>query len=162
MAVAYGADYSGRELSVSELDSFKDYDIGFLMRYIGWPDNRKRISHYPGAYRAHVDGDRMVLLVADQGTRDPAGGSGGGVAMARRTLSDARSVIYPDGLPIFFSADGWLSSNGISVATAMSCLDGAASDGGQDPGRRVRLSGLHPGGVSAPRHAADSVTNDRR
>lgn len=127
MTVTYGTDYSAGELSVSELDGFKDYDIRFLIRYIGWPDNPKCISHYPGAYQAHVNAGRMVLLVAEQGTSDPAGGFGGGVAMAQRALSDARSVGYPDSLPIFFCADGWLASNNIPVATAMSYLDGAAS-----------------------------------
>lgn len=127
MTVSYGADYSARELSVSELDSFKDYDIRFLIRYIGWPGNPKCISHYPGAYKAHVNGGRMVLLVAEEGTADPAGGFGGGATMARRALSDANSIGYPDRLPIFFCADGWLASHGISVATAMSYLDGAAS-----------------------------------
>lgn len=127
MTVTYGTDYSSRELSASELDSFRDYDIRFLIRYIGWPGNPKCISHYPGAYQAHVNGGRVVLLVAEQGTSDPAGGFGGGVTMAHRALRDARSVGYPDSLPIFFCADGWLASNGIAVATAMSYLDGAAS-----------------------------------
>ncbi len=127
MAVTYGADYSAAELSPSELDAFKDYNIRFLIRYIGYPGNPKCISHYPGAYQEHVNSGRMVLLVAEQDTTDPAGGYDGGVAMARRALADAGSVGYPDSLPIFFCADGWLASSGISVATAMSYLDGAAS-----------------------------------
>ncbi len=101
MNVTYGADYSASELSPSELDGFTDYDIRFLIRYIGWPDNPKCISHYPGAYHAHVNAGRMVLLVAEQGTGDPAGGFGGGAAMAQRALNDARSVGYPASLPIF-------------------------------------------------------------
>ncbi len=127
MAVTYGADYSAAELSPSELDAFKGYNIRFLIRYIGYPGNPKCISHYPGAYQKHVSSGRMVLLVAEQDTTDPAGGYDGGVAMARRALADAGSVGYPDSLPIFFCADGWLASSGISVATAMSYLDGAAS-----------------------------------
>jgi hypothetical protein len=47
--------------------------------------------------------------------------------MARRALQDADSIGYPASLPIFFCADGWLASSNISVATAMSYLDGAAS-----------------------------------
>jgi hypothetical protein len=127
MSITYGTDYSAAELSPSELDAFKEYDIRFLIRYIGYPGNPKCISHYPGAYQAHVSGGRMVLLVAEQGATDPAGGYGAGAAMARRALTDASSIGYPDTLPIFFCADGWLASNGISVATAMSYLDGAAS-----------------------------------
>jgi hypothetical protein len=132
MNVTYGADYSASKLSPSELDSFTGYDLRFLIRYIGWPGSPKCISHYPGAYQAHVNAGRMVLLVAEQGTNDPAGGFGGGAAMGQRALSDARSVGYPDSLPIFFCADGWLASNGIPVATAMSYLDGAASVVGRD------------------------------
>jgi hypothetical protein len=127
MAVVYGADYSARELSPAELDRFTQYDIRFLIRYIGYPDNPKCISHYPGAYQAHVRAGRMVLLVAEQGTSDPAGGFAGGVAMARRALRDANTIGYPAALPIFFCADGWLSASNISVATAMAYLDGAAS-----------------------------------
>jgi hypothetical protein len=129
MAVTYtyGADYSTRELSPSELDRFTEYDIRFLIRYIGWPDNPKCISHYPGAYQAHVRAGRIVLLAAESGINDPAGGFAGGAAMARRALGDADSVGYPASLPIFFCADGWLADNHISVGTAMAYLDGAAS-----------------------------------
>ena len=69
----------------------------------------------------------MVLLVAEQGTTDPAGGHDAGAAMAQRALDDAASAGYPDTLPIFFCADGWLSLAGIPVDTAISYLDGAAS-----------------------------------
>jgi hypothetical protein len=127
MKMTYGADYSARELSPAELDRFTQYDIRFLIRYIGWPDNPKCISHYPGAYHALVNSGRMVLLVAELDGADPAGGYNGGVSMARRAQADARSIGYPDSLPIFFCADGWLADKGIPVATAMSYLDGAAS-----------------------------------
>ena len=127
MTVDYGTDYSARELTPAELDAFKAYDIRFLIRYIGWPDNPKCISHYPGAYQAHVSAGRMVLLAAENAGNDPAGGFAGGAAMAQRALSDANSVGYPDTLPIFFCADGWLASNNITVEVAMSYLDGAAS-----------------------------------
>jgi hypothetical protein len=127
MDVTYGADYSAGELSPAELDRFSTYDLRFLLRYIGWPDNPKCISHYPGAYRALADSGRVVLLAIEQDKTDPAGGHDAGVAMARRALDDAASVGYPDSLPIFFCADGWLSLAGLPVATAMSYLDGAAS-----------------------------------
>lgn len=100
MAVVYGADYSARELSPSELDQFTQYDIRFLIRYIGWPDNPKCISHYPGAYQAHVQAGRTVLLAAEYNASDPAARFARGVAMAQRALRDARSVGYPDDLPL--------------------------------------------------------------
>jgi len=127
MSVTYGVDYSAGELSPSDLDSFKPYAIHFLIRYIGYPDNPKCISHYPGAYQRHVRAGRTVLLVAEHLRDDPAGGHEGGVAMARRALKDARSIGYPDSLPIFFCADAWLAEVHIPVATAMAYLDGAAS-----------------------------------
>ena len=127
MTVTYGADYSARELTPAELDAFTAYDIRFLIRYIGWPDNPKCISHYPGAYQAHVNAGRVVLLAAENTGSDPAGGFSGGAVMAQRALSDANSIGYPATLPIFFCADGRLSSNNIPVEEAMSYLDGAAS-----------------------------------
>src|SRR5580658_6218198 len=108
MNLTYGADYSANELSPAQLNSYTHYDIRFLIRYIGYPGNRKCISHYPGAYRAHVQAGRLVLLVHEYETNDPAGGHSNGVRMAALALSDAESIGYPDGLPIFFSADGWL------------------------------------------------------
>ena len=127
MDVTYGADYSAGELSPAELDRFTTYDLRFLFRYIGWPDNPKCISHYPGAYRALADSGRMVLLVVEEGKTDPAGGRDAGVTMAQRARDNAASVGYPDSLPIFFCSDGWLSLDGIPVDTAMAYLDGAAS-----------------------------------
>jgi hypothetical protein len=125
MKVTYGADYSEHELSPAQLNSYPLYDIRFLIRYIGYPDNPKCISHYPGAYQAHVQAGRTVLLVVEFDASDPAGGHAGGVQMAELALKDARSVGYPDKLPVFFCSDGWLG--GISVDTAMAYLDGAAS-----------------------------------
>jgi hypothetical protein len=125
MNVTYGTDYSAHELSPAQLNGYKPYDIRFLIRYIGFPDNPKCISHYPGAYHAHVQAGRTVLLVMELETNDPAGGYGNGVRMAELALKDAESMGYPDHLPIFFCADGWLGN--IPVATAMAYLEGAAS-----------------------------------
>jgi hypothetical protein len=127
MDVTYGADYSAGELSPAELDGYTTYDLRFLLRYIGWPDNPKCISHYPDAYQKLAGSGRLVLLVAEHGTNDAAGGHDAGVALAQRARDDAASVGYPDSLPIFFCADGWLALDGIAVTTAMSYLDGAAS-----------------------------------
>jgi hypothetical protein len=127
MSVIYGADYSAREFSPQELSNFTQYSLKFLMRYIGYPSNPKCISHYPGAFAAHEAAGRTVLLTVENQTYDPRGGFLAGVAMANLALKDARSIGYPENRPIFFCSDAWLSSNGISVATAMAYLDGAAS-----------------------------------
>jgi hypothetical protein len=68
-----GADYSASELTPAQLNAFKKYDIRFLIRYIGYPGNPKCISHYPGAYQAHVRAGRLVLLVAENATNDAQG-----------------------------------------------------------------------------------------
>jgi len=132
MNVFYGADYSAREFSPQELNGFSQYNIKFLMRYIGYPGNPKCISHYPGAFAAHEAAGRTVLLAIENQVYDPRGGFLAGVAMANLALKDARSIGYPEDRPIFFCSDAWLSSNGISVATAMAYLDGAASVLGYD------------------------------
>ncbi len=122
----YGLDYSAGELTPAAAGSGA-YKIDFLIRYIGYPANGKCISHYPGAYQRHVDAGRVVLLVAEGSTHDAAGGFAGGQAMARRALADARSIGYPDNLPIFLCSDGWLSSLGIGLPTALAYFAGGAS-----------------------------------
>ena len=160
MDVTYGADYSGGELSPAELDRFTTYDLRFLLRYIGWPDNPKCISHYPGAYQKLAGSGRAVLLVAQQGTADPAGGHDAGVAMAQRALDDAASVGYPDTLPIFFCAGGWLSLSGIRwtppCPTSMArrrcwASTGSAPMGSGTSFRRPRRAGTPSGGGCAGR-----------
>lgn len=130
--ITYGADYSARELSPDELEEFAEYDLRFLIRYIGFPDNPKCISNHPGAFAKHVDAGRLVLLVAERDENDPAGGFEGGQDMARRARDDAKDIGYPEHLPIFFCADAWLNSRDIALGTAMDYLRGAASIIGQE------------------------------
>ena len=120
----YGLDYSAGEPATV---AGAPYRIEFLIRYIGWPDNPKCISHYPGAYQRWTAAGLVVLLVAEGGTHDAAGGYPAGVAMAQRALADARAIGYPDTLPIFLAADGWLSTLGIPVATAMAYFSGGTA-----------------------------------
>lgn len=127
MSVVYGADYSAREFSPQELNAYTQYNIKFLMRYIGYPSNPKCISHYPGAFQAHEAAGRTVLLAIENQVYDPRGGYIAGQAMANLALQDARSIGYPENRPIFFCSDAWLANNGITVDTAMRYLDGAAS-----------------------------------
>ncbi len=66
----------------------------------------------------HVSGGRMVLPVAEQGHQVPGvrlrRRCGDGPA-DRRTLTDVRSIGYPDSLPFFFCADGRLPLVGAGV-----------------------------------------------
>jgi hypothetical protein len=88
---AYGADYSGREFTPAEINRYPGVWLDFLFRYIGYPGNRKCISHYPGAYRAHVDSGRPVGLYHQIGYRDFTDGESAGRAHARTALNDAQS-----------------------------------------------------------------------
>ena len=127
---AYGADYSAGEFTPAQLDAYHasgGYDFRVLIRYIGYPGNAKCISSYPGAYQSLTDSGRLVLLVHEIGHGDAAGGWNAGVHNATVALNDARSIGYPEELPIFMAADDWLARQGISVSTAMAYLQGAAS-----------------------------------
>ena len=85
-AMAFGLDYSARELSPQEIDAYNranpSQPISFLIRYIGYPTNRKCISHYPGALRAHEESGRRVLLVHQVAYNDFLNGGAAGVAHA--------------------------------------------------------------------------------
>ena len=149
--VWYGLDYSARELAPSELDGWHDYDVRFLLRYIGYPDNPKCVSHYPGAYAAHRAANRVVLLVHENDRDDVARGHDGGVADAQRAEADRRNIGAPDNAVIFFCADRWLGiAPAIPVETAMAYLDGAASVLGHDRvgayGFRDFVAAAHAGG----------------
>jgi hypothetical protein len=88
---AYGCDYSAREFTPSELDRYPGVRISWLARYIGYPGNRKCISAYPGAYRAHRDSGRPVVLYHQVEYRDFTGGREAGRTHAQIAVTDARS-----------------------------------------------------------------------
>jgi hypothetical protein len=89
---AYGCDYSAREFTPTELDRYPGVRISWLARYIGYPGNRKCISTYPGAYRAHRDSGRPVVLFHQIEYRDFEGGYASGRTHAQAALTDARSM----------------------------------------------------------------------
>jgi hypothetical protein len=130
---AFGADYSARELSLAELEQYNRDNpatpISFLIRYIGWPDNPKCISYYPGALRGFMDAGVLVLLFVQNGLDDYLGGRAGGRAAAQRALDDARREGYPEYLPFIFACDRYLRDGRrtpISDQAALEYLRGAA------------------------------------
>src|SRR5215469_16704450 len=132
MNVTYGADYSRHELSPAELGAFTVYRTQFLLRYIGYPDNPKCITHYPGAYQRHVHAGRTVLLVIENDGTDPQGGHDGGVAMARR--AHGRVPRQPADL----LQRGWLAANPERLGAHRDGLSGRRGLGsGQGAHRRV-------------------------
>lgn len=93
----WGRDYSAREFTPEELDRYQQDNpweppVQWLDRYIGYPTNRKCISHYPGMYERHWATGRPVSLFHQIGYTDMEGGFAGGRAHALTALNDARSV----------------------------------------------------------------------
>lgn len=146
----YGLDYSARELLPHEIDDYNrrnpDQRIGLLLRYIGYPTNRKCISHYPGALRRHEETGRTVILVHQVAYNDFAGGRAAGRNHARIAWADAREQGYPANRPIFFAFDRWLAGNPalgvppLSLGTVWDYLAGAKDELGHD---RVGLYGFY-------------------
>lgn len=114
-AKAYGLDYSTRELDPSEIDQYNmrtpHQRIGFLIRYIGYPNNPKCISHYPGALQRHERSGRPVLLVHQVAYQDFAGGHDAGVAHARVAVADAERAGWEWNRPIFAALDRYLNAS---------------------------------------------------
>jgi hypothetical protein len=120
---AYGLDYSARELSPQEIDAFNRANpgtpISFLIRYIGYPGNRKCISAYPGALRAHEKSGRRVLLVHQVAYNDFLGGYGAGAAHAHLSIADAERQGWQHDTPIFAAYDRFLAGNPANGITPM-------------------------------------------
>jgi hypothetical protein len=120
---AFGLDYSARELSPQEIDAYNranpNQPISFLIRYIGYPTNRKCISHYPGALRAHEESGRRVLLVHQVAYNDFLGGAAAGAAHARLSVADAERQGWRHDTPIFAAYDRFLAGNPAKGITPM-------------------------------------------
>ncbi|CCH34561.1 hypothetical protein ABZ816_40905 [Actinosynnema sp. NPDC047251] len=102
---AYGVEYTARELKPWLLDDYTrtgGYELRFLIRHIGYPDDPRCVSHRPGALTAHRAAGRLVLLYHQVGDEDYAGGAAAGRAHATAALTDARGQDYPEHLPFLF------------------------------------------------------------
>lgn len=123
-AQAYGLDYSARELSPQEIDDYNRANpnarISFLIRYIGYRTNKKCISHYPGALRAHEQSGRRVLLVHQVAYNDFLGGEQAGIAHARLSVADAEREGWQHDTPMFAAYDRFLAGNPAKGITPMS------------------------------------------
>ncbi|AXX33440.1 hypothetical protein KCV87_25335 [Actinosynnema pretiosum subsp. pretiosum] len=107
-SAAQGVAYRSRELLPKELDAYTaagGYDLRFLIRDIGYPEDPVCVSHHPGALAAHQDAGRLVLLRHRSGPADFAGGYNAGVVHARAALIDARTQGYPEHLPLLFTCE---------------------------------------------------------
>lgn len=102
---AYGCDYSEQEYTPQQLDLYPGVRIEWISRYIGYPGNPKCISHYPGAYRAHRDYGRPVVLFHQIAYRDFEGGASSGRAHAQTALADARGQGWDGETPIIAAFD---------------------------------------------------------
>lgn len=93
----YGRDYSAREFSDEEFKRYmrenpNERPVQFLGRYIGYPSNRKCISHYPGMYQHHLQAGRPSFLFHQISYEDMQGGYAAGRAHAHTAKQDAEST----------------------------------------------------------------------
>lgn len=114
-AIEHGLDYSARELTPQEIDDYNRANPGqpitYLIRYIGYSANRKCISHYAGALKAHEASGRKVLLVHQIAYQDFARGYEAGVEHAQIAVADAERQGWEWNRPIFAAFDRWLASH---------------------------------------------------
>jgi hypothetical protein len=115
MTTTYGLDYSARELSPAEIADHNRRNphqpVRFLIRYIGYPTNRKCISHYPGALPAHERAGTLVLLVHQVAYQDFAGGYAEGARHARIAVTDAERAGWKHNRPIFAALDRYMNAS---------------------------------------------------
>lgn len=115
----YYLDYSERELEPAEFDNVDGRDAGFgifnatgAIRYGGYPDNPKCISHYPDAYRKLANAGKKIALVHQVAYNDFLGGRDAGRRHAEILKADGKRIGYPDtGHPYFFAFDRKLPGN---------------------------------------------------
>lgn len=93
----WGRDYSAREFTPEDFDRYqrenpRERPVQWLDRYIGYPNNTKCISHYPGMYQRHWETGRPVSLFHQIGYSDMDGGYDRGRAHALVARADAERV----------------------------------------------------------------------
>lgn len=122
--IAYGADWSERQISGDQLtisvdrDNNRTFPVDVVLRYADFVGQ----DHAPltaDEYRSHLAAGKRSYLIMQKGTADPAGGAAGGRAFGAEAVAYARSINYKTGSPIFFCADGWAAAHGYTVETAM-------------------------------------------
>lgn len=121
--VAYGRDYSAREFTDAEFWRYQqetpwEPPVQFLGRYIGYPTNRKCISHYPGMYRHHWDAGRPVFLFHQIGYGDMEGGYYQGRAHAQTAKADAERVGWQGETFIVACMDRFYAKQGYRTLSA--------------------------------------------
>lgn len=129
--IGYGVDYSARRISGAALARHRYHDgrggaheLGFVHRYLDFP----RQGHPPltRAELADLNAHGIAVeAIYEENIDDPRGGWLAGQRMGRQAVTSARAASLPAGSTIYFCADAWLSSQGITVAAAMAFLDGA-------------------------------------
>jgi hypothetical protein len=122
-AIALGLDYSAARISGA---SIRAAGFRFVNRYL-WFMGQGHAYLNAEEYRDLTANGVEVHAVYEEDSGDPAGGWPAGIRMARQAVESAIKVGLPAGTTIYMCADAWLSRHGITVATAMSFLDGARS-----------------------------------
>lgn len=123
VVVGTGLDYSA---GVITSGAIRGAGHTFVIRYVDDPAVGLGRKHIRGAEYAELTrGGVTVWLVFEIATTDMLGGFNAGVANARRALTGARAVGYPDDQPIFMACDMHLSAGQIPACLAY--IDGAAT-----------------------------------
>jgi hypothetical protein len=143
----YWADYSAGKLTASQLTK-----AGYsgAIRYIDAPDRLARKHTSKEEFDDHRQNGLGQRLVFEVQVNDPVGGFERGKVYAQRAKAGADYLGY-QGL-IFFCADGWFSSTGVTPTLWRAYLDGAASILGRE---RVGAYGFADAMDAAVGHATE-------
>lgn len=123
--IAKGLDYSAGVISARTI---KNASYDFVIRYVGFPGNRKCIT--PEEYKDLTSNGIRVYAVYEYTTNDAMGGLQGGVNAAKAARADMDRIGFPANAICFFCADRHLANSEVPIAQQY--INGAASVFGWD------------------------------
>lgn len=122
--IAYGADWSARQIYGDVLDKFRytdlagvEHRLSLVLRYADFPGQGHAVLTAE-EYRSHLEVGIRSLLIYQRTTRDPDGGTKRGREFGEAAVAYARKIGYREGEPIFFTADAPIGSYNIDTAMA--------------------------------------------
>lgn len=122
--IAYGADWSARQIHGEALSrfrytdpAFQQWPLSFVLRYADF-DGQRHAVLTKDEYESHLAAGIRSLLIYQRTTRDPDGGETRGRDFARAAVAYARTIGYRLGEPIFATADAPIGAYNLDVAEA--------------------------------------------
>jgi hypothetical protein len=120
--IAYGADWSARQIHGDALSRFRYTDSGFqqwrlsfVLRYADFPGQQHAVLT-KAEYESHLAAGIRSLLIYQRGTHDPMGGAARGREFGHAAVAYARSIGYRTGEPIYACGDAPIGSYNLDVA----------------------------------------------